>query len=89
MNNKENYKKAMEQIYASEELKNKTFNKITESKSKKIVYMKYLSACAVVVIMFSGGLILNKNLKENTSSVNIAAGKIEEEKVEEIKNDLP
>lgn len=89
MNNKENYKKSIEQIHASEALKNKTFEKITQSKSKKIVYMKYLSACAAIVIVFSGGLILNKNLKQNTSSVNIAIGKIEEEKVEEIKNDLP
>ena len=89
MKNKEIYKKSIEQIHASEELKNRAFEKITENKSNKIVYMKYLSACAAIVIMFSGGLILNKNLKENTSSINIAVGKIEEEKNKEVINDLP
>ena len=84
MNNKENYKKAIEQIYASEELKNKTFEKITESKSKKIVYMKYLSTCAAIVIMFSGAMIYRNNLIKEEKPIDIA--KVEKE---DIKNDLP
>ena len=84
MNNKENYKEALKQIKASEELKNATFEKISQSKSKKVIYMKYLSACAVILIMISGGFVLNKNLKSNVPSVNIAVSEIEEKE-----NDLP
>lgn len=63
MNNKENYKKALDQIHASEELKEKTIKKIQASRNKKkIVYLKYLSACAVFVLaVTSGYLYYGKN----------------------------
>lgn len=58
MNNKENYKKAMNKVHASEELKNKTFEKIKiQAKPKnKVVYMKFLAACAMIVTVFSVGM---------------------------------
>ncbi len=53
--NKDNYKKAIDEIHASEELKQKTFEKITQNteKNKIIPFRKLLAACAVIVIMFS------------------------------------
>lgn len=83
-NNKEIYKKSIEQIQASEDLKNKTFEKITQTKSKKIVYMKYLSACAAIVLMFSGAMIYKNNLIKEEEPIDIAIGE-----KEEVKNDLP
>ena len=60
--NKDNYKNAIDQIHASEELKQKTFEKIQNNK-RKYSYIKYLVACtAIFVIAFSVRLVyLNKN----------------------------
>lgn len=56
MNNKDNYKNAIEQIQAREELKEKTIQKIRNNRNKKkITYLKYLSACAVFVIAITSG----------------------------------
>ena len=56
MNNKDNYKNAIEQIQAREELKEKTIQKIRDNRNKKkITYLKYLSACAVFVIAITSG----------------------------------
>ena len=56
MNNRDNYKKAVEQVRASEELKEKTIQKIRENRSKKkVVYLKYLSVCAVFLIGILAG----------------------------------
>ena len=55
--NEKNYKNAVNQIHASEELKQKTFEKIKQKKSRKIPYMKYLAACAMLIVIFSGGII--------------------------------
>lgn len=58
MNNKENYKKALDQIHVSEELKEKTIKKIqTNRNKKKIVYLKYLSACAVCILAITSGYL--------------------------------
>ncbi|MGN1298778.1 MAG: beta-propeller domain-containing protein [Candidatus Scatovivens sp.] len=82
MNNKENYKKAIEQIHASSELKNKTFEKITQKKSKKLIYMKYLSACAVIIIIFSIVGIYRDNVNNQNNQINIAISKGEENSTE-------
>ena len=56
MNNRKNYKKAVDQIHASSELKEKTFEKIVEK--KKVVrphFTRYLAACAVFVAVLAVG----------------------------------
>lgn len=60
--NKDNYKNAINQIHASNELKEKTIIKMKQNKSRKISYIKYLSAVAVACLVFSVGFFeLNKN----------------------------
>ena len=56
MNNKENYKKAVDQIHASDELKEKTFENAKYAKSNNYTYLKILSTCAVFFIVFLVGL---------------------------------
>ncbi len=81
--NKDNYKKALDQIHASSELKNKTFEKILNKKSKKIFYLKYLSVAAVIIVVCS---VILTRVKENEVP-NIA---INNQTNKEIKiNDLP
>ena len=52
-NNKENYKKAVDQIHASDELKEKTFEKT--KKNSNITFFKVLSMCAVLLVVFLVG----------------------------------
>ncbi len=59
--NKDNYKKALDQIHASDKLKEKTFEKINNH--KKIDVIKILSMVAVVVIVFSVSIFEFQNLK--------------------------
>lgn len=63
--NKDNYKNAVNQIHASDELKEKTIRKMKQNKSK-ISYIKILSSVAVVLIVFSIGIFEfeNYNFKE-------------------------
>ena len=61
--NKDNYKKALDQIHASESLKEKTFKKINNH--KKIDFVKILSMAAVVVLVFSVSLFEFKNLNQD------------------------
>ena len=57
MNNQDNYKKAIDQIHASEELKEKAFeNAKYAAKSKKYNVLKYLSTCAAIFILFFIGI---------------------------------
>ncbi len=55
--NKDNYKNAINQIHASDELKEKTIEKMKKRKNNKSLYLKYLSACAVFVLVFSVGFM--------------------------------
>ena len=48
--NKDDYKSAIEQIHASDELKEKTLEKMNKRKTNKLSYLKYLSACAVFIL---------------------------------------
>ena len=52
MNNKENYKKAVDQIHASDELKEKTFENAKYAKSNNYTYLKILSTCAGFFLVF-------------------------------------
>ncbi len=84
--NQENYKKALDQINASEELKQNTFKKATlKPQIKKPVFIKYVAACAVFAICLSGSAVyLNHKKpltkKEQTPQTQVIAQK---------KNDLP
>lgn len=84
--NQENYKKALDQINASEELKQNTFKKATlKPQVKKPVFIKYIAACAVFAICLSGSAIYFNNkkpltIKEQAPQTQVIAQK---------KNDLP
>lgn len=55
MDNKDLYKKAIDEIHAPENLKKKTLNQINY-KNKSSVYMRYLAACAVFVLAVTFGI---------------------------------
>ena len=61
MKNKDNFKKAMDNIHASDDLKNRTFQKIKDKPKNNVIYMKVLSACAVFAIIFGIGTYYNGN----------------------------
>lgn len=56
MNNKDNYKKAVDQIHASEDLKEKAFENARYASSSKYSIIKYLSACAAVIVLVLVGI---------------------------------
>lgn len=56
MNNKDDYKKIMDQIHAPEELKQKTFEKMTQKqKNNNAIPLRVLSAAAVFLLVFAIG----------------------------------
>lgn len=62
MNNQDNYKKAIDEIHATKELKEKTIEKIRMQRNrKKIAYLKYLSACAVFCLAILVGTTYYNN----------------------------
>lgn len=62
--NSENYKNALNQIHASEELKEKTFEKIKNKPNKKIIYLRnFTTIAAVFAIVFIGILQYQNNIK--------------------------
>lgn len=88
MNNKDNYRKAIDQIQASRELKEKTMERIQNNrKIRRFQYMRWLAACAVFVLIFSSGLFyLNSdNDIGNVSNSNIGV----ETQISKVNNDLP
>lgn len=56
MNNKDNYKKAIDQIHASQDLKEKAFENARYASSSKYFIIKYLSACAAVIVLVLVGI---------------------------------
>lgn len=83
--NKDNYKNALNQIHASEMLKEKTAEKMKkQSEKSKISYIKILSSVAVIVIVFSVGLFEFNNINNNEEPQNT-----DTKAVATIKNDLP
>lgn len=66
MNNKENYKKAIENIHASEKLKRQTFEKITENRKRKL-NLKFVYAFASIAIVLSVGSLYTKQIEKNNN----------------------
>lgn len=75
--NKDNYKKAIDQIHVKESLKQNTFEKVLEQKnSKKKTYIKYFISCAAMfLIIFSTGIIYIKNEEKVNNNNNIQISK--------------
>lgn len=73
--NKDNYKSAINQIHAKDELKDETFEKIKEQNKNTTsisIYLKHLSVCcAIVVVVFTLGFaeFSSKLEKENVAEV--------------------
>ena len=86
MNNKENYKKAIDQIHASEELKNKTFKKILEKQSKpKILFVpKFIAACCIFALCYTIGFVYLNNRTDDISKNKEKAIAQENEKIEDL-----
>lgn len=79
MNNKDNYKKAIDQIHASDELKEKAFENAKYASSSKYSIIKYLSVCAAVMILVLLGI---NYLNIDGKSLSIAKKQIIENEVE-------
>lgn len=84
--NKDDYKSAIEQIHASDELKEKTLEKMNKRKTNKLSYLKYLSACAIFILVFSVGFI---ELKKGEPIQGPEFNPNKTEKIATSKNDLP
>lgn len=85
--NKDNYKSALNQIHASENLKEKTAEKMQKQNGKsKISYIKILSSVAVILIVFSVGLFEFNNINNNNEDT---PQNTNTETIATIKNDLP
>ena len=84
MNNKENYKKAFDNIHASEKLKRQTFEKIKEKRKSKF-NLKFVYAFASIAIVLSVGSLYTKQIEENnTPEIPIVSNNQTSEK-----NDIP
>lgn len=84
--NQENYKKALDQITASEELKQKAFTKATiKPQVKKPTFIKFVAACAVFAICLSGSALYLNNKKP----VNPKGQTPETQVIAQKMNDLP
>lgn len=80
MNNKDNYEKAINQIHASEELKEKAFENAKFARKNKYSTFKILSSCAAVIILFFVGINYMGNIQNNDSNLNDIAKNNEENK---------
>jgi uncharacterized secreted protein with C-terminal beta-propeller domain len=89
--NKDNYKKAINEVHASKDLKEKTINKIKEKKSNKIVYIRFISSVAVFALIFSIGIFELNYLKRNNISDDnkYTMGNNDKIQIAKEKNDLP
>ncbi len=89
--NKDYYKKAINEIHASKDLKEKTINKIKEKKSNKIVYIRFISSVAVFALIFSIGIFELNYLKRNNVSDDKKYTMRNNDKIQiaKEKNDLP
>ena len=89
--NKDDYKKAINEIHANKDLKEKTINKIKEKKSNKIVYIRFISSVAVFALIFSIGIFELNYLKRNNISDDnkYTMGNNDKIQIAKEKNDLP
>ncbi len=89
MNNKENYKKAVDQIHASDELKEKAFENAKYAKSNNYTYLRILSTCAVFFIVFLVGFsYFNGDIENLPGEVPVAKEEFEQ-KIELANAELP
>ncbi len=81
--NKKDYKKAVDQIHASKELKEKTIRKIQEKNNiaKYIKIRRCIALCAVALIIFSVGFIYMNNQRKPKD--------INQNQIANANNDLP
>lgn len=81
MNNKDNYKNAINEIHASDELKNKTLENINQSKKTNFMSLKVLATVAAVFVicLFSFDMANNQEFKQ------IA---VKDNKENEVKNEI-
>ena len=84
MNNKDNYKNAINQIYASDELKAKTLENMINKKSNKYSFVKFLSTCAAVFVVCVIGLNSLYNKEDMQIAVVPDNDPVDEHKVEEV-----
>lgn len=83
-NNKENYKKAVEQVHAKESLKEKTLEKMNKPKKKIYKYINYLAACATIILVVGATIAYTKRPEE---VLEITKDQIKE--IKEVAVDLP
>ena len=72
MNNKDNYKNAVDQIHASEDLKEKAFENAKFVRKNKYTTMKFLSTCAAAAILLVVGINYMNNENSNLEPLDIA-----------------
>ncbi len=82
MNNKDNYKKAIDQIHASQDLKEKVFENARFDSSNKYGTIKVLSACAAVVVLVLFGINYLNNSFLNPENPYIAKEPIIQNEIE-------
>ena len=68
-NNKENYKKAINEIHASEELKRKTFEKVKNVPNRNFKTLKYIVTLVASILIVLGIPLLNKEKLINSDDV--------------------
>lgn len=62
------FKNAVDNIHASENLKKKTLEKMEKNKHNNIVWGKFLATCAMVIVTFSGSVLLYNQSHLNNNS---------------------
>ena len=90
MNNKDNYKKAVNQIHVRDELKQETKENLKKYKNKNILkFVNYtVSLAAVAILSITGLVFYNKKLDENLSKNNSNLNFSKKEDVNENKLDF-
>ena len=81
MNNKDNYKNAINEIHASDELKNKTLENINQSKKTNFMSLKVLATVAAVFVICLFGF----DMANNQEFKQIA---VKDNKENEVKNEI-
>ena len=86
--NKNNYKNALNQIHAKDELKEKTFEKIVNKRKTNMIYI--LNIAAMLVIIFSASIVYLNNSNKNKNEIANGNTIANENKViAKVENDLP
>ena len=73
MNNKDNYKNAINQIHASDELKEKVFENAKYTSANQYTFLKVLSTCAAILILSIFGINYLNNDTKCTNNIFISS----------------